>query len=635
MEVDNLKDFNEVVKFYDLIQKLLKQINPRTSEYEVKRKVRESEILEFGLIPSRTRAMVSNIALFLTQAQERIKDINDTDISKRIIRNNDILQDIHGNGNMPEKEKIRQLRNSLAHSGYTMRMDVTDSKKIENVEGRKIEELLVDTKLMIANDKINGTVTIYELLELIKRYENTLNYIQNGDAINYLTLVPSKCGKEDHKPSVIKIDRKKDRSGIDLNKLRYRYGKLFKKDIGQVVAEGFIDDIAKGYESFDIQKVDIPPEKVKKIEKLITYIGQNNMMNFNDFNNEIINRILETDDCEYLPIDLIVGFFSVMFDLSSINQRIKDESYRNIDEEYCEYATVFDVKKNSKINGLFNMLYGFRFVNPILYANNLLAKSYYMMNYVREINEQEGKKYFDYFDIQNLDGITVYEEDTNGNRTEKKVQVNPLQRFKDDLKEVDNAINELKREKIEKEKIKSRLRNPRLRGKNKTQTESLDEINKWLNSYSKKSIDLAMKKQILEQRVSDGRNKGLDVNNSFHFFRHLRNSLAHGTYEIIYDDYNELDEVRYNFKDTDPNTQMVYTVELTASQLEKVLEGFQLKVNECNKGFLDGQKMEREILRKAMLEMGIIKSEVDEDLEFVSQVAVIRNREDKKSKDSK
>ena len=103
-----------------------------------------------------------------------------------------------------------------------------------------------------------------------------------------------------------------------------------------------------------------------------------------------------------------------------------------------------------------------------------------------------------------------------------------------------------------------------------------------------------------------------DPSNYFYFFRHIRNSLAHGNYTITYEDLNNLSTIKYVFNDEDERTGGTYSVELTAKQLENILAAIQLKINKCDKGYLDGKKVERELIEYALKGMKVGQTDVNQ-----------------------
>ncbi len=216
-----------------------------------------------------------------------------------------------------------------------------------------------------------------------------------------------------------------------------------------------------------------------------------------------------------LPIDLLTGTVSTIDALKTQNGLLAANLGYVLDESFINAM-------NEKINEMIKYSYQ----APMIYANNLLGMSYYMLDYTREVNEQSGKNYFDYYNIKNLDEIEANIEDKKGNKKKVPIEFNPLDKIKNRLNDVDNEINKLKKEEEIKENTQRNLENPK--NKNPKKQAIIEAINEWMQNYPEKETELLEKKSNIKKELEDEK------------------------------------------------TKSVYSVELTSKQLEKILQGFKL-----------------------------------------------------------
>ena len=119
---------------------------------------------------------------------------------------------------------------------------------------------------------------------------------------------------------------------------------------------------------------------------------------------------------------------------------------------------------------------------------------------------------------------------------------------------------------------------------------------------------------IEEQEIATKRVENSDdvvYEDSTNFFRHLRNSMAHGNYIINYHNFNDKNTITYLFKDYDEKANATYCVEITANQLEKIIDGFQQKINECSKEHIEGERLEKKLLEEALRGQCVSQSDID------------------------
>ena len=151
------------------------------------------------------------------------------------------------------------------------------------------------------------------------------------------------------------------------------------------------------------------------------------------------------------------------------------------------------------------------------------------------------------------------------------------------------------------------MENPEDRTPNKEET--ITFLKEELSNDEKNVEEYVLRRDRLECDIEECSKN--DYKDSSDFFRHIRNSIAHGNYIITYGDLNNLEEITYCFKDIDERTLKTYTVELTARQLLMILDAVQLKVIEGDRGYLDGKDIERKIMEVALRQCSVGMDEVN------------------------
>ena len=491
MELDQLKDFNEVVAYYKIMLEVTKEEIPTNINQLVFR------FYDFFNRETEFRVICNNISLFISQVHERTSDIEEDRILETTFSNMDVLNRIESKKErMPLKERKRQIRNCLAHADYKVILDnIKYEERLSRYEPKfKYGIVRFEPYLEMENEYIRGKISYENILTLLRGYLDVHERLKHDNQVELLS----------------------SNEGIDNN---------------------FIE--------------------ITPIELLMNFYG-------------------------------IIGYYESRIDDSEYIFSDDDkEVLREIDEELIMY----------------------KYLNPILYANNLLGMAYYMLNYTREINEQNERSFFNYYDIGNLEGISAKLVDDNGNEEESPIQINPTPKLQKELENVKTDLSNLRRRMQFKRRKLRKLENPEDRTPNKEET--ITSLKEELSNDEKKAEEYVSQRYRLECDIKECQENS--YRDSSEFFRHLRNSLAHGNYTITYGDLNNLEEITYCFRDMDERTLKTYTVELTARQLSMILDAVQLKVNECDKGYLDSKANERKIMEVALRQCEVGMDEVNDE----------------------
>lgn len=605
MKVEQLQDFNEVAKYYSEILDFVSQIrqNPNNIRTVVDKFIKDEKFSNFSnLAPY--RVIASNISLFIAQIQEKTKNMDDKSLLDAAFSKLSYLDNIQSKKEgMTLAEKKRQIRNCLAHADYHLVLQEFEHYDLSNPYTAKADAIKAEIYLQIENKSIKGMIPFDELLEFARKYQESYAYLNHGYDVTLLLTNNQKNGiktVQDYLKNTkrVRIFRRKDKEGKPFDKFKYWFiRKLQIPKSEQSNIEKLLEAIKEDYSSFDFQEEEVRDKSKEFIKKYIEYIGIRQFLS-SPYSSMALNEVNAANNEEVLPIDLLTGITRTL-DLMRVQNNLLA-----INLNY-----IFDEKYIKTMGENTEKLIKYSFQAPMVYANTLLGMSYYMLDYAREINEQNGKSFFDYYNIQNLDGIRASITDKKGNKKEVPVQVNPLDKLQNRLNDIDSKILKLQKEKETRENTKSNLENPK--NKNPRKNEILSSINEWIIEYEKELKRLTETKESIEKEIEQESKKENNKDSS-EFFRHLRNSMSHGNYTISYGDFRNVNDIRYSFSDEDEKSNSTYSVELTAKQLRQILEAFQQKVNECDRGYLDGKKMERKIIEQAIKKCGI-------GLDYISQ----------------
>ena len=599
MEVDKLKDFNGVIKSYKGILELAKKVKPNLNNLKsVYRSLVENNWLLGASSIEPVIMLTNNISLYISQIHEKTKDVD-----KRLIEDEFEKMDFLGNieskqGEMSLKEKKIQIRNSLAHADYNIELECVDIDELSNNTGTTTKYAKYNPVIVIDNDKIKAKISIEDLDKIAMIYREIFVKYVNGDNLEILVTRKNtnirNVSDYLNNTKLFRINRRRDDKGVSFTKIKYWLNKYVCPSGEEKENEQF-DQIKEDYKSFEIEEKEIGSNIKAFLESYSKYIGQSNLTNF--YVGLALNQMIPSFNEGILSIELLRNVIETFKNLKMYNDVLR------VNEQYQYAPEMLETIERSVDELNFYSLQG-----SMIYTNNLIALAYYELNYAREINDKSNGTYFNYYNIKNLDGITATITDKNGNKESVPIEEIYLEKLNNRMDNINGEISNLNSLKENKENLQESLNNPQ--NKNPKKEIILKEIEEWMeNEYNPRIQKLKKEEEELSEKIKNEDGKG--TRSSFEFFRHLRNSLAHGNYQIIYEDLNNLENTKFIFNDEDKNKGITYSVELTAGQLEKILDGFQQKVNECDKGYLESKSIEKRVIESGIFQMGIGKTEVD------------------------
>lgn len=540
--LDKISDFNEVMQFYDRTFKFIKKLRNNIKIDELKDEVREipqSELIAYY------RARISSETLRIVQIEEMFDSspaVN-SEINK-FFEGQSILDSfvIPGEPNANEKYKIRQLRNCLVHSDYNIGIS-------ENGE---------DVYIYINSDKIKGTMSIDEFIEIASKYNSWYNNFTQYKNVGLLSYDVKTLDIKDKKKAINKFVRS------------------FKIS-NQVLSEERISKLKKWIEKIGIERFKISGKTKEELDI--------SMSSTNVLVTDLINCSAEKDDdmkvyepikenYDTLTFDFLLSLLQIYFNDMEMSDFANDESAKNKqkkahNQNVQEFQDIADSKTDNRAKESFNRIkdididdFGIEEYKknirkilsilstkkPFVYSDTLMSLSYYIFNYVREINESRDKKIFDYSDID-TSGFKII---SNGDGV--------------DFSRIERLKKEYEEEKNPKRKV-------------------------------------VLKKQI-DKYVGN-------------FFKQIRNSISHGYYKIDYSKYfntRNIDDIMFSFPTQNFYTKLMdFETQISAKDLLNVISKFREKIIQGIDVSTDGMKVETEALREALTKRGVKTSDLKND----------------------
>ncbi len=612
MKVENLSDFNQVIKYYKELLRLAKDLRPNISASEMNKWITGFDTDSVSEI-SYYRVSCNNISLFISQIHEKTRQMDDEQLLDASFDKIESIKNIQGkNGEISLFEKKKQLRNCLAHAEYKLVFEGFKKVRDENskIRGIAVKSLYIE----IENDYIKGKIPFEDILEFAQKYKDAYSYFQNNDEISFLInpdrLKIKTVDEYIEKTKKVRLIPKKDESGLPFEKFAYRLSKEIKiPKEGSTYFHSILTEWRnmlvqrkgeKTFKTFEYREESVPEDRKTFMRKYISYVGTKNFMN-DDTALEALNEFFAPNLKGIVSLDQLIGITETSHDILKTKKILQLALQGNSIEGFdiimqAIQKTVDEVRK-------------YRFQGPMIYANNLLGLAYYCFDYAREVNENHEKEFFDFYGIENLDEIKAKLVYNDGSVSEKEVveTINPKQKAENILAEITIRLKKLREEKSKKENTVNSLKNPKNRNPKKDMI--LRSIEEWMTRYPELEEKLVEEQKVAAETVENSEETVHE--DSTNFFRHLRNSMAHGNYTINYNNFNNKSTITYIFEDHDEKNNAMYCIEITAEQLEKIIDGFQKKINKCSKEYIEGEKLEKKILEEALRGQEVSQSDID------------------------
>ena len=577
-ECEKLKDFNQVFEWYAQNLVSIKSMKPM-GQFTIYRNPIEST---FG----RDRAMLNNIGVNIAQNFEYIEKNHADNINELILKelrfgSEGYEQDermicidnfelafkkIMKDNNLTPFETLKQIRNALLHGNYMMK----NKADINNVVVTTYpEDDFRDKMVQVAGEKFiqlhsakmdgvlpyNETVALADTLFYNIRYRCTKGKREftQGDG-RFIS-----CANEFFLRKYINsiqsyyIVPKGTNEQGNMEELIAKFPSIKEalKNMNEVDGTNF----------FEIEKV--PEEQMqqrrKDIETYIRYIGKKNWKYtwMNGIHEEVYENIF----------------------LSRFNETITTISLANVfgrAMEQVSQSTFMDVPMNNPelTNSELEKL---SFETPLIFSDMVLGLLNYGCGYLKA-NNAEANTVFEYHNIQGMERIapSIDNDKTpsiqygmSGAEKQRKLDlaIEGYQRQLVNVKKDINKANEL-------------LENL---NKNNTKHKKQKELRKHLEEYTAKKYELIGQVLKLTMRRIEYNEDYTDYSE---LFRHLRNSIAHGRYQIEYNDAlqaNILERIKFTFYDYNENNidekNPDFKIEMYAGQIIRAMNGLLFRVN--------------------------------------------------------
>ena len=407
--LDKISDFDEVIKFYQRAlnfskTRLRNNINIEELKDEAKEPTQE-ELISFF------RAKVSSETLRIIQIEEQFHGVN--------VINNEIDDFFRGNSilksfTVPEKQvnsvnyKIRQLRNCLVHSMYEIRI----SKDGENAY------------LYLNNGNIKGAIKFEDFAEIADKYTDWYNNFCQYEKVGILSYDAKSLEIPDKKKAINKFVRsfkisnqelsdkriatlKKwiDRMGIDTFRVT---GKTKEERESQTLAiKTIISDMINSTAETKEDKRVYEPIKVKGDSQLFGFLLIQLQLYFN---NSEMKSYIEDEDIKSKEQNTYSEQKTELQNmLNSKGQEIQKDNNPKIqmtEEEFSESLNSQEYR--NAIKATLNLLSAKK---PYVYSDTIMSLSYYIFNYIREIDRGRQEQFCDYINIEPTGFKTVYQEE--------------------------------------------------------------------------------------------------------------------------------------------------------------------------------------------------------------------------------
>lgn len=553
--LDPIRNFNNVIEYYNEILTLTNKLFIGMSPHSFTKSCSFLKDPNHSL--TSIQAIIFNKSLKIQTLEELIVDneMNDSTINN-IFSKIDSFANIKTSQPMSEKEKCKQIRNCLAHAMFEIR--IKDEKRLNNIEDTE------NISLYINNGKVFGEISFNDFYDLEHSYQKL-----------YGDIFPD--------------------TKLDIGSFSYDISKLTQDNINEDIK------IKKFINSFNIKGNPLNSSKKNLLIKLIKHIGLNNFIGLG----HIHRQHLLTDFLTY-PLDkneITSGKLSAKNDPGTqFMDTLRHLTF--LDDDSTAPGTPFS--KNFLIENEVKLAC---YKKPLIYASSAIGLANYCMSYIREINQNGMNPIFEY---KNIDLTNIKPNITSSDNC--ITLVDPKQEILQQLNQVENKKTKILQDISKIQNTIENLSNPKNKNPKKDTILKNTEIS--LQQKSNELVELEKKLVILNENFKNCTEEPYE--NSYHFFRHLRNSLAHGQYSIDFKKFfntRKLEDISFTFYDNIySNNNDSFSVSMKISELLKLVYSLQQQINISIEESNIGNDTQKRFLEEALLRRNIGLSELTLDL---------------------
>ena len=588
IEFEKLGDFNEVIEWYKRHLSIVKGIRPLGKF--------ENHIDEYNgqTIPS-IRARINNIGVNIAQNFDYIEKHCPDNIDELILRELDSHKEARTIGkdkykvrrvvqgaslfresfkkamqdnNLTPFETLKQIRNAFLHGNYIIRMKAKPELGISRIEIEKedgsithVEKMCADKEIQLHSAKMDATFQYWEVMAFMDTlfYNVSSKYSTGTKEFTFSDRNYASCKNEaylrkfiDSLQSYYIIPTETDGKGNV-----YEIISLFP------ALKETIQNMQRSNKTKLFIIKSIPEEKMRQrkedVEKYIRYVGKDKWQ-----------HTLNSG----LTMDLFDNVFQSRF-----NEKITTISFTN------EYAAImdrwYDLALSSKKMGKLGYLQTAKISCqiPFVYSDMLLGVLNYACGYLKA-NNAENDNIFEYHNLKNFDGIVPsidndrvpsIQKDVSGEEKAKKLQL-AIDGYKLQLANIEKGLKKVCDILVDLDEDDPKQNKKKIKFKGYLEEGFLKE-----EKVRDKISKLTVRKEEYSENYTD----------YSELFRHLRNSIAHGRYEIEYNAAfasNDFDKIKFTFVDYNEDNIKEeipdFKIELTPSKIMRIVSSVQTRVNE-------------------------------------------------------
>lgn len=584
-----LGDFNDVIEWYKRHLSIVKEMRPLG-----KFKVHMDEF-NGGTIAS-YRAKINNIGVNIAQNFDYIEKHCPDNIDELILRELDAYREeakinskdkyrtqvvVQGaaifkklfkrtmqDNKLTPFETLKQIRNAFLHGNYIMRIKPNLDRGISRIDITKedgsithAERMYADKEIQLHSAKMDATFSCGEIMAFMDTlfYNIGSKYTTGTKEFTTSNREYASCKNEaylrrfiDSLQSYYIIPTETDGKG----------------NVYEIISllpdlEDTIKNMQRSNKTNLFAIKSISEEKMKQrredFERYIRYIGKDKWQ-------YILSRGLATDlfddvfqsryDEQITTISFTSEYVAMMehwYDLALKDEKMYDLGYLQTAKISCE--------------------------TPFIYSDMLLGVLNYACGYLKA-NNAENDNIFEYHNLKNFDGIVPsidndrvpsIQKDVSGEEKARKLQLAidgykaQLANINKELKRVCDIICDLNEDDPKQNKKRIKFRGHLEEGLLKEE------------EVKNKIFKLTVRKEEYDENYTD----------YSELFRHLRNSIAHGRYEIEYNEAlanNNFEKIKFTFVDykEDNIKEEIpdFKIELTPAKIMRIVDSVQARVNE-------------------------------------------------------
>lgn len=569
-DMDNVSDIRRTFLFLNEIFK--RPYNEKTIRY------RDSYLYNARCFLTTISTMMSYI---IGYTYERCKDYSD-DLIDNVLSTFSFWNTIKCNKELSSIEKFKQFRNCFEHANFLT--GYNDSVKC--LDGIYYVSSLEDIKFHFKNSLIEGEI---DFIEFVNLYEKCVDLFTKYNADNKIAMYILDADTI-RNPYKIRSRKELERvlNGIAVRDIQASYNANntstvvtiddrrindFRNQLTSVrnyswhAKDSYTDpsssmlrtigvaNFINNKESLGLNQIDIVTRRIsedekEKIRRHFIYLT-NNFKRPYSFSDDFIHQVFTDDNVCYKAKDIIISMFSELL-TGSYNKYSLYGFQKRLLEKYSMPVSEEDIVSMA----------------PGLYFTSIICEANFFLNYAHEVNKKVGNELFKYFDIS-LDGIDIL------NNSDSKIvrNVDPLEDKKRELERLQKEKDGLPKKLDWAQKQLVILNNPKNKDPNKHQ--KLEDVSNFIENYDELKRELEEKISIIMETIRKGNLE--TYTDSYHLFRHLRNSIAHGRFNVSFDqgyERNDLGESIIKFYDvsSDDLDNPDITITMSLNRFEELIK---------------------------------------------------------------